>query len=146
MTGIQVYLDAFYFIIARTNVLMYVGITLAVSITVGVLFLDRFVLWLWAIIFVLFLSITQYQINNAMEMLEYSPYQIAQPFVITIMSAVLFVTGSGLGYWIKVKCLERMRETESPDIVAKEIVAKVNGGSYIENSPNNQNVFLDQEV
>lgn len=143
MTDIQIYLDAFYFVIAHTNILTGFGATFAVSIAVGALFLDRFVLWLWLIIFILFLSLTQYQVNQAMEILKYTPYQMAQPLVITVVSAVIFVSGSGLGYWIKVKCLARIESTESPDVVAKEIVAKVNGGNLIENSPNNPNVFLD---
>ena len=128
MNNIQIYLDALYFIVKHTDILMGFGLTLAVSIALGALFLDRFVLWLWVLIFLLFLGLTQYQINNALKILEYNPYQIVPPRMITIISSIIFIAGSGLGYFIKVKRQQQLQSLKSADDEAKEIVTKVNGG------------------
>ncbi|KKM64238.1 hypothetical protein LCGC14_1503420, partial [marine sediment metagenome] len=64
--------------------------------------------------------------------------QIAQPHIITVISGLLFTLGSGVGYAIKKNCTLAYAK-ESPEVVAKEIIKKVNGGvmenSNVPNSP-----------
>lgn len=135
MTNIQTYLDAFYFLTEHTDVLSRFGITLVVSIILGAFMLNKFKIWLWAIMMGVFLALTQWQVQAVMYDLGFSSVQIMQPHVITIVSGILFVSGSGIGYYIKHHFALAYTD-KSPEIVAKEIITEINGG-VIENSKSN---------
>ncbi|KKN18429.1 hypothetical protein LCGC14_0955770, partial [marine sediment metagenome] len=47
MSDIQNYLNAFLYIVVRTNILQQFGWTLAISMILGALFLDKFKVLLW---------------------------------------------------------------------------------------------------
>ena len=128
MNEIQTYLDAIAFLAANTSILTRLGWTLVASIVLGVLFLDKFRLWLWVIFFLAFVGLTQWQINVLMLELGYTQAQIIPPHLITIISGLVFITGSGLGYWIKSR--KSLKYTkDSPNKVAVKIIEKVNGGA-----------------
>ena len=132
MIEIQNYLNALLYIIVRTNILQQFGWTLAISILLGALFLDRFKVLLWSVFLVTFLVLTQWQISTVMQEWGLTAQQIAQPHIITVISGLLFTIGSGTGYAIKKRCTLAYTK-ESPEVVAKEIIKKVNGGA-MENS------------
>lgn len=127
MNEIQSYLDAFYFLVEHTGLLSRFGLILVISIIMGAIVLDRFKVWRWSIVLIVFLIVTQYQVNSVLRELGYVGFQILQPHVITIVSAFFFAVGSGIGYWIKKK-FYLAYTNKSPEIVAKEILAEVNGG------------------
>jgi hypothetical protein len=132
MTNIQSYLDTFYFLIEHTNILGNFSIVLIVSIILGALVLDRFKIWRWAIVMTVYLILTQYQVDAVLRALGFTTYQVIQPLMVSIISSIFFATGSGIGYYIKKK-FELAYTRESPEAVAKEVIAEVNGG-VIENS------------
>ncbi|KKM61176.1 hypothetical protein LCGC14_1534370 [marine sediment metagenome] len=132
MIEIQNYLNALLYIIVRTNILQQFGWTLAISMLLGALFLDRFKVLLWSVFLVTFLVLTQWQISTVMQEWGLTAQQIAQPHIITVISGLLFTIGSGTGYAIKKRCTLAYTK-ESPEVVAKEIIKKVNGGA-MENS------------
>ncbi|MCK4828148.1 hypothetical protein KA005_71120 [bacterium] len=133
MTDIQVYLDAFSFLLSSTEILSRFGIALAVSIVAGALFLDRFRLWFGIVMMIIFLALTQWQINFAMRDLGFTNAQIMPPHIIMIISGILFVAGSGIGYALKMKFTLPYTD-ESPEVVAEDIVHKINGGA-MDHSP-----------
>ena len=132
MSDIQNYLNALLYIIVRTNILQQFGWTLAISMVLGALFLEKFKVLLWIIFLVAFLALTQWQISTVMQEWGLTAQQIAQPHIITVISGLLFTLGSGVGYAIKNKCTLAYTK-ESPEVVAEEIIKKVNGG-VMENS------------
>jgi hypothetical protein len=132
MTNIQAYLDAFYFLTEHTDVLSRFGITLVISIILGTFMLNKFKIWLWVVMMGVFLALTQWQVQAVMYDLGFSSAQIMRPHIITIVSGILFVSGSGIGYYIK-HHFALAYTNESPEAVAKEIITEINGG-VIENS------------
>ena len=127
MTNIQTYIDAFFFLIENTHVLSRLSITLAISIVMGALILDRFKVRLWIIPMIVFLILTQWQLDAIMRELGYTQIQITQPHVLTLISAVLFVIGSGTGYLIKKKFYLAYTK-DTAEHVAENIITEINGG------------------
>ena len=112
------------------------SVTLVVSIVLGAFVLDRFKIWRWSIVMLVFLILTQFQVNAVFRELGLTNYQIAQPHIITVLSGIVFAFGSGVGYLIKSRSYLAYTKY-SARIVATEIVNEVNGG-VIENSDINQ--------
>lgn len=137
MMTFQTYVDAICFLASNTDILGRLGITLTVSIAIGALFLDRFRLWLWVVIAGVFLTLTQWQINLAMHELGFTDMEIVSPHVITILSGILFVSGSGIGYYLKKKFALAYTQ-ESPEVVAERIIREINGGATDESESNTQ--------
>ena len=94
----------------------------------GAVLLDRFKAWLWILMLFSFIALTQWQIDMVSHELGFTREQIMPPHLITILSALIFSSGSGLGYWIKTRKMPDYAK-ESPEIVADKIVKKVNGGA-----------------
>ena len=136
MNDIQSYLDAFAYVVTHTEILARFSITLVVSIILGAFVLDRFKIWRWSIVMIVFLILTQFQVTAVLRELGLTNYQIAQPHIITILSGVVFALGSGIGYLIKSRSYLAYTEY-SAQTVAVEIVNEVNGGA-IENSDHTQ--------
>lgn len=127
MIDLQLYLDTFAFIVANTDILMRLGWTFAASIALGAIFLGRFRIWLWIIIVVSFVGLTQWQVDMVLRELGFSKSQIMTPHIITILSGTIFTTGAGIGFYLK----ERFKlayTKEPPDVVADAVIKKVNGG------------------
>ena len=136
MIDIQSYLAAFSYLVTHTEILARFSVTLVVSIVLGAFVLDRFKIWRWSIVMIVFLVLTQFQVNAVLRELGLTNYQIAQPHVITILSGMVFAFGSGVGYLIKSRSYLAYTKY-SAQAVATEIVSEVNGG-VIENSDINQ--------
>lgn len=132
MTDIQSYLNAFSYLVTNTEILARFSLTLVVSIILGVFVLDRFKIWRWSIVMIVFLVLTQFQVNAVLYELGLSNYQIAQPHIIMIASGIVFAVGSGIGYLIKSRSYLAYTKY-SAQTVATEIVNEVNGGA-VENS------------
>ena len=132
MNDFQTYIDALSFLVTHTEILERLSWMIAAGILIGAIVLDRFKIWLWVAIFLVFIVLTQWQIQVVMEELGFTRYEITMPHVITILSGVLFVSGSGLGYFVREK-FRLAYAKEPPDIVANSVLKKVNGGA-IENS------------
>lgn len=139
MTELQLYLDAFAFLIRNTDVLVRFGWTIAVGIAIGALVLDRFKIWMWVVIFFTFLALAQWQVQEIMEVLGFSKFEILQPRIITIIAAICFVAGAGFGYWLKSKCALAYAK-QNPHDIATIIIDEVNGNSKSELIAENNNV------
>lgn len=128
MSEIQNYLNAFLFIAVRTDLLTQLGWTLAISLILGALFLEKFKVWIWILFLSTFLILTQWQISTVISEWGLTAQQIAQPHIVTVISGLLFILGSCTGYALKKRCNLAYME-ESPKIVAEEIIQKINGGA-----------------
>lgn len=136
MSDLQLYLDTFAFIVANTDILMRLGLTFAASIALGAIFLDRFRIWLWIIIIIAFVGLTQWQVDMVFRELGFTRSQIMTPHVITVLSGVVFTTGAGIGFYLKEK-FKLAYTKEPPDVVADSVLKKVNGGDSSKTSPLN---------
>jgi len=128
MTEIQTYLDAIAYLAANTEVLTRLAWTLIASSIMGAFFLNRFKIWLWVIFLLAFMILTQWQVDMVMRDLGFTPAQIMPPHMITVISGLIFMAGSGLGYWIKTKKIPKYAE-ESPAQIAVKVMDKINGGA-----------------
>lgn len=127
MTEFQSYWDAFSYVITHTEILARFSVTLVVSIVLGAFVLDRFKIWRWSIVMLVFLVLTQFQVNAVLQELGLTNYQIAQPHIIMVISGIVFALGSGVGYLIKSRSYLAYTKY-SAQVVATEIVDEVNGG------------------
>ena len=141
MIELQIYLDAFAFLIRNTDVLIRFGWTVAIGILIGALFLDRFKIWRWAVILLTFLALTQWQVQEVMEVMGFSRLEILQPHIITIIAGICFAFGAWGGYWLRFKCTLAYTK-QNPHDVAHTIIEEVNGN--VTETSNANSVIIEQ--
>ena len=132
MSDFQVYEFTLRFFLEHPEILGRFALVFALSAILGVMILDRFKIGLWVAFIGLFILLNQWQIDVIMTELGFTNAQIMQPHVITIFSALMFVSGAATGYFIKKKFYLAYTK-QKPQVVASEIVSEING-TFVDNS------------